>query len=193
MMLFGYYNLVTKTFNKLTRISSTATLLRRRGLDIADDTFIWHYTIIDGSNGVKIGRGCQIGAWVGIFTHSSHLSIRIMGADYFITEESERLGWRTGSVEIGEYTFVAAKSIVLPGVRIGKGCIISAQSVVTKSVPDFSIVAGNPAKIVGDTRKLDQRYLNDPVAQLHYYAPEVITELRAGHGSDPSAADTVPD
>ncbi len=48
--------------------------------------------------------------------------------------------------------FLGVNSIILPGVTIGTCSIIGAGSVVTKSVPDFAIVGGNPAKILGDIR-----------------------------------------
>jgi len=49
---------------------------------------------------------------------------------------------------IGECSFIGARSIIMPGVRIGSHCIVAAGAVVTKDVPDNSIVAGNPAKII---------------------------------------------
>ena len=51
-------------------------------------------------------------------------------------------------VIIGEYAWLGARVIILPGVKIGKGAIIGAGSVVTKDVPDYHVAAGNPAKVV---------------------------------------------
>ncbi len=49
---------------------------------------------------------------------------------------------------IGQNCFIGGASIILPGVEIGDNCVIGAGSVVTKSVPAFSIAAGNPAQVV---------------------------------------------
>lgn len=49
---------------------------------------------------------------------------------------------------VGENCFIGGQSLILPGVRIGNSCIVGAGSVVTKSVPDNCIVAGNPAVIL---------------------------------------------
>jgi acetyltransferase-like isoleucine patch superfamily enzyme len=49
---------------------------------------------------------------------------------------------------IGRRCFIGARSIILPGVRIGDECIVGAGSVVTKDVPSHSVVAGNPARII---------------------------------------------
>lgn len=56
---------------------------------------------------------------------------------------------RLGCVEIMDNVYVANHAIILPDVRIGKNCIISTGSVVTQDIPENSIVAGNPAKVVG--------------------------------------------
>lgn len=52
------------------------------------------------------------------------------------------------SILIKEGAWVGANSIILPGVTIGKNVVIGAGSVVTKSIEDFSIVVGNPARVI---------------------------------------------
>lgn len=173
-MIYGYYNKVQKKFCKLTRISSSAVLIEKINLDIDDNAWVWHYTILDASNGIKIGRGCQIGAWVGIFSHSSHIAIRLLGEKYIEIDKTQRTGYQRGPVEIGEYTFIGAHSIILPDVKIGKGCIVGAKSMVTKSFPDYSIVSGNPAEVIGDTRTLDRKFLKNAEVQKTYYDSTVV-------------------
>ena len=51
-------------------------------------------------------------------------------------------------VEIGNDVWIGARVIILPGVKIGNGCVIGAGAVVTKDVPDYCVVGGNPAKIL---------------------------------------------
>ena len=53
-----------------------------------------------------------------------------------------------GPIHIGENVWIGDKVTILPNVTIGKGCIIAANAVVTKSIPEFSVVAGVPAKII---------------------------------------------
>ncbi|MCT7525393.1 hypothetical protein N5T77_10065 [Aliarcobacter cryaerophilus] len=52
------------------------------------------------------------------------------------------------TVVIKEGAWIGANSIILPGVTIGKNSVIGAGSIVTKSIPDFSVAVGNPAKII---------------------------------------------
>lgn len=49
---------------------------------------------------------------------------------------------------VGQNCFIGGESLILPGITVGDNCVIGAGSVVTKDVPDRSIVAGNPAKVV---------------------------------------------
>lgn len=51
-------------------------------------------------------------------------------------------------IHIGEDCWIGGNVSIMPGVTIGKGCTVGAGSVVTKSVPDFHVVAGNPARII---------------------------------------------
>ena len=51
-------------------------------------------------------------------------------------------------VIIGRDSWICARAIILPGVKIGKGVVVAAGAVVSKDVPDYAVVAGNPAKVV---------------------------------------------
>ena len=69
-------------------------------------------------------------------------------------DDSPRLYLEYGyvsTVKIGDNVFLGARVVILPGVTIGNNVIVGAGSVVTKSVPEGKIVAGNPARVIGDT------------------------------------------
>jgi acetyltransferase-like isoleucine patch superfamily enzyme len=55
---------------------------------------------------------------------------------------------RTAPVEIGDDCLIGYGVVIQPGVRIGRHCIIGANSVVTKSIPDFCVAVGSPARII---------------------------------------------
>lgn len=58
------------------------------------------------------------------------------------------------TVSIDDYSFIGAGAIILPGSNIGKYCIVGAGAVVKGEIEDYSIVIGNPAKKIGDTRQI---------------------------------------
>ncbi len=186
-MIYGYRDKPTRSFRKFTRISSTAVIMSPENLSIADHVWIWHHSIIDATEGIDIEEGVQIGAWVGIFTHGSESAIRLLGHSFVDIKNAERSGYTRGGVKIGKYSFIGAGSKILPGVSIGKGCLVAADAIVNKDVPDFSIVRGQPAKVVGSTLDLDKRHFEKEDFSGTYYdeqALEKILENLKGGSSD---------
>lgn len=166
-----------------TRISNTSEVFDRPALDVGDHVFIGHFSVLDASGGLHIGEGCQIGFFTGLFSHSSHAAIRLYGRAYVSTPEKQ--AYFKAPVSLGPYCFVGAHATLLPGTRLGKGCIVSAYSLVSGEFPDFAIIAGNPAQQVGDTRRMDARLLaQHPELQPHYLAwagalPKAVDEVHA--------------
>lgn len=166
-MIWGYLDSNGEHRPK-TRISNIVFFHHPENIRISDNVFVGHYSILDGTGGLEIQEGVQIAGWAGLYTHSSHIAIRIYGKHYPQVPEKEKVGYQTAPVKIEKYVFVGAGSKIFPGVTIGKGSIVSANSVVTKDIPPFSIVRGNPAEIVGDVRNLDKRFLEDKLLRQYY-------------------------
>lgn len=64
-----------------------------------------------------------------------------------------------GRIEIGEEAFIGTRSIIMPGVKIGKHSVVGAGSVVTKNVPDYTVVAGVLARIICTTQEYAEKSL----------------------------------
>lgn len=62
-----------------------------------------------------------------------------------------------GKVVIGDYVYIGSGALIMPGVTIGNNVLIAAGSVVTKSIPSGSVVAGNPARIISNIEEYYQR------------------------------------
>lgn len=90
---------------------------------------------------VKIGNNVMMGPEVVIYT-SGHKHDRV---DIPMVEQGNE---DVRPVTIGNDVWIGRRAIIMPGVVIGDGCIIGAGAVVTKDVPDYSIVGGVPAKVV---------------------------------------------
>ena len=145
--------------SKNTRISNTTAFYKEEKIQIDTNVYIGHYCVLDGTGGIHIEEGCQIAGWNGIYTHSSHIAIRLYGKHYHECPEENKKGYNVGQVKIGKYSFIGVGVKIFSGVQVGKGALIKAGTVITKDVKDFEIIAGSPAKVVGDTRKLDEKYL----------------------------------
>ena len=96
------------------------------------------------TNKVTIGDGVLTGKWVTI-TDNSHGDTNFETLK--IRPEKRRIVSK-GPVVIGDYVWIGDKATILPNVTIGKGAVVAANAVVTKDVPAYSVVAGNPAKII---------------------------------------------
>ncbi len=173
-MIYGWQDKKNGVFRKYTRISSRAVVMSPERLAIEDHVWIWHYSIIDASEGIEIGEGCQISSWVGIFTHGSQSSLRLLGNRFVHIPNRVRGGYDWGPVVIGKYSFIGPGSIVLPGVTIGKGCLIVAGTSVNKDIPDYAVVAGQPGRIIGSTIEYDARQFKERDFSDTYYDREAL-------------------
>jgi acetyltransferase-like isoleucine patch superfamily enzyme len=89
-----------------------------------------------------VGRRCLIAANCQIIDGSGH--------DLSFENVENRINTKGSArpIIIEDDVWIGAQTIVLPGVRIGKGSVIGAGSVVTRDVPPFTVAAGNPAKVI---------------------------------------------
>src|ERR1035437_4886043 len=173
-MVYGYYNRKTRKYLKRTRIGSTVKLINKKTIDLSNNIWIGHYSLIDGIGGVTIGKGVHVSSHTVIYSHSSQDTIRLLGEHYMDEETANRTGYKIKPVTIGEYTFIGTGSIILPGSTIGRGCIIGAGSLIKGFIPDYAIATGNPIVITGDTRERDKNRFGEIIDEKTYYDPEVL-------------------
>lgn len=103
---------------------------------------------------IYIGEGTVITNDVIILTHDYSVECGLVAIGKQ-DETYESLFYK--DVVIGKNVFIGQRSLVLPGVHIGNNCIIGAGSIVTRDVPDDTIVAGNPAKEISKTSAWAER------------------------------------
>lgn len=110
-------------------------------LDIGEYVFVGAGTEIDVAESVAIGPHTLIAPGVFITDHEHN-----HGRGRRLDEQ----GRRSAAVLIGADVWLGAHVIVLPGVTIGDGAIVAAGAVVTKDIPSYAIVAGVPARKIGE-------------------------------------------
>ncbi len=101
-----------------------------------------------GNAKIYIGKGSVISAYSIILTHDYSIDCGLIAINSS-NPDFESVIYK--NVRIGENTFIGQRVIVLPGVSIGDNCIIGSGCVVSKNIPNNSIVVGNPCKIIKNT------------------------------------------
>jgi maltose O-acetyltransferase len=103
-------------------------------------TSVGDHCFLDFRGTILIGKNVNISSQVMIFTVEHDPQ-----DPYFRT--------RTGKVTIDDYVWLSTRTLILPGVTVGKGAVVAAGAVVTHDVPPFTIVGGIPAKKIGERTK----------------------------------------
>ena len=110
------------------------------GLKIGNNSNIGPYCYIGCSGYIEIGDNVMMSPRVSIYAEN-HVFTR---TDITLKDQ----GVKKEFVKIEDDCWIAANSIILAGVTIGKGSVVAAGSIVTRDVPPYSVVAGVPAKII---------------------------------------------
>jgi len=118
---------------------------------LGSNSYVWSAKKITIGNRVLISHNCNL------FDNDTHpLDPEERHAQFreIITSgQPKQIDLNEEEIIIEDDVLIAANSIILKGVRIGKAAIVGAGSVVTKDVPPYSVVAGNPARVVRQLRK----------------------------------------
>lgn len=123
-----------------------------KGLTIGNGSSIGPRVTLDARRNLTIGENVTIASEVMIWTlHHDY------NDEFFKTVGKE--------VIIEEYVWVCSRSIILPGVKIGKGAVVASGSVVTKDVEPYAIMGGIPAKKIGERDKKEFKY--SPYYKMH--------------------------
>lgn len=121
------------------------------------------------SLGVKVGHGVKFYGsnhhmfstepWLITIGNNVHITVDVV----FLTHDGGTLILKeeeippqfvlTGPIVVGDNTYIGTRTTILPGVKIGSRCIIGAGSVITKDVPDNSVAAGVPARVISSVDK----------------------------------------
>jgi len=106
-------------------------------ITVGQGSVIGHGVTLDGRNGIVIGKNVNF---------SSEVMVWTMQHDY----NDPLFSAQGGPVIIGDYAWVSARAIILPGVTIGEGAVVAAGSVVTRDVASYAVVGGIPAKKIAE-------------------------------------------
>ncbi len=109
-----------------------------KNISLGDHVFLNYGCTILDNNAVRIGNHVMIGPNVQIYT-----------AAHDLEAETRNQGWEIAKpIEIQANVWIGGGAILLPGVTIGRNAVVGAGAVVTRNVPAYTVVAGNPARVI---------------------------------------------
>lgn len=112
---------------------------------IGDKVSIGPKVLLDGRCGLTLGNSVVVGYEAIIWT---------LNHDY----NDVHFCGKGAPVEIGDFAWICSRSIILPGIKIGKGAVVASNAVVTKDVPPFAVVGGVPARVIGHREEKEYEY-----------------------------------
>lgn len=127
-----------------------------RRLVVGDDCFVAEDVCLDARGGLLIEESVSINTGAQIWT-AQH--------DW----KSPDFAYVSAPVHIGHHAWISARSVVIPGTVVGAGTVVAAGSVVTKDLPSWSLVGGNPAKVIGSRPIVENYKLNASKSKLLWW------------------------
>lgn len=131
--------------SKNVKFYSGFSVRNPNGLTIEDGVSIGPKVLLDARKGLTIRKSAVIAYDAVIWT---------LNHDY----NDVNFSGKGAPVEIGAFAWVCSRSIILPGVTIGEGAVVASGAIVTKDVEPYTIVAGVPAKIIGNREEKEYKY-----------------------------------
>ena len=138
--LFVYRRILSVKIGPQSSVHWRTRFYAPHGVSIGQNSIIGNDVFLDGRFGLHIRNNVNIGGETAIFTAEHDPN----------TPDFAMVG---APVEIEDYVYVASRSTILPGVRLGTGAVVAAGAVVTKDVPAYTIVGGVPARKIGERRR----------------------------------------
>lgn len=140
------YKFFGMKIGKGSTIHMWANFFDPKNISVGEDTIIGDHAFLDGRDKLTIGNHTDIASQVMIYNSEHDLS-------------KEDFSAIVAPIEIGDYVFIGPRVTIMPGVKIGKGAVVAGGAVVTKDVSDFTIVGGVPAKVIGERKNKNPKYI----------------------------------
>lgn len=145
-LLVGYYRMRLGRVGRNFRIGIGSVILNPKTVHIGDDVFFGPGTYISSPTTIEIGNRVMFGP-----------QVMLIGGDHDLDNSDVSLRFapappKPPPIVIEDDAWLASRVIVLKAVRIGRGAVIGAGSVVTRNVPPMVICAGNPARVIRERR-----------------------------------------
>jgi len=122
-------------------IYESVMIRKPQNIEIGNNVSINEFCYLHGKGGIVIGDNVRIAPAVGIFSFNHKFADR--------KTPIVKQGYDEKEVFIGQDCWIGYGVTITAGVRLGRGCVVGAGAVVTGDFPDYSVIAGVPAKVIG--------------------------------------------
>ena len=140
-----FYRIAGIKIGRESTIHMGARFYNPENIALGHGTIIGEGSVLDGRNSLKIGNNVDIASEVMIYNSQHDI------------EDSDFNAF-SAPVIIEDYVFIGPRSIILPGVTIGRGAVVAAGAVVTKDVNEYEVVGGIPARVISERKLKDLNY-----------------------------------
>ena len=144
--------------------------------------------------GLDIGNFVSISRNAKFLLGGNHYTDTLSTYPFKVNVLGEKVeSWSKGPIAVGDDVWICMDATVMSGVKIGKGAVVAAGSIVTRDVPPYSVVAGNPAKVIKyrfeeaiikemmgfDFSKIDDKFIRENIDKLYSKLnPSTVKELK---------------
>lgn len=140
----GFLRILCKHLGKNTWIDMGVKIREPQGINIGNNCHINYKTFLYATGSIVIGNNVSISC-----------DVKMLSGGHDV--QSSDFAHVVSSIIVGDNVWIGANAIILKGVTIGEGAVISAGAIVTKNVEPYKIVGGIPAKVIGE-RNSNLRY-----------------------------------
>lgn len=158
-----------KKIRKFSDVDLNILYMRRSGITVGEGCRIFTRVTSTEPYLISIGDRVTISAGVSFITHDNGI-IKVLEGKTDVV----------GPVTVGDRCFIGMNSMLLPGVTLGENCIVGAGSVVTRSFPPHTVLAGNPARAICTTDQYAEKY-RDKAIDFSSMPPERREEYIKAH------------
>lgn len=148
-----FYQMLGTKFGKNCFPCRRVEILFPKGLVLGDGVAIGWFAELDARGGIKVGNDTNISSHAKLITGSHDINNPNFTADFL-------------PIHVGHHCWIGTGATILQGVKIGDGAVVAAGAVVTKDVEPWTVVAGIPARKIGERNK-EVNYKNGPAQVLY--------------------------